>query len=170
VEILEQVPAAAVLLSSDEAHFHLSGAINKQTFRYWAERNSRELQERPLHSPCVTVWCAVADFGVTGPYFFEEGGATVTVTSDRYVEMLETFLCPKLEDVDIEDVWFQQDGATANTARRSLRVLREIFPGHLISLRGDRKWLARSPDLKARVTFPLGIPKGKGFQTSSSIS
>ena len=28
-EILEQVPAGAVLLSSDEAQFHLSGAINK---------------------------------------------------------------------------------------------------------------------------------------------
>ena len=95
---------------------HLSGAVNKQNFRYWAERNPPELQERPLHSPRVTVWCAVADFGVIGPYIFEEGGATVTVTSGRYVEMLETFLCPKLDDVDTEDVWFQQDGATAYTA------------------------------------------------------
>jgi hypothetical protein len=66
-EILEQVPAAAVLLSSDEAHFHISGAVNKQNFCYWAERNRRELQERPLHSPLITVWCAVADFGVIGP-------------------------------------------------------------------------------------------------------
>ena len=31
-EILEQVPAAAVLLSSDEAHSHISGAVNKQNF------------------------------------------------------------------------------------------------------------------------------------------
>ena len=69
-EILEQIPAAAVVLSNDEAHFHFSGAVNKQNFRYWAERNHRELQERPLHSPRVTVWCAVADFGVIGPYFF----------------------------------------------------------------------------------------------------
>jgi len=57
---------------------------------------------------------------VIGPYFFEEGGAKVTVTSDWYIEMLETFLCPKLDDVDTEDVWFQQDGATAHTAPRSL--------------------------------------------------
>ena len=69
-EILEQIPAAAVLLSSDEAHFHLRRAVNKQNFRYWAERNPPDLQERPLHSPCVTVWCVVADFGVIGPYFF----------------------------------------------------------------------------------------------------
>jgi hypothetical protein len=41
---------------------------------------------------------------VIGPYFFEEGGATVTVTANRYVEMLETFLHPKLDDVDTERV------------------------------------------------------------------
>jgi len=63
---------------------------------------------------------------VIGPYFFEEGVATVTVTSDWYVELLETFLRPKLDDVD-KDVWFQQDGATAHTVQRSLRVLREMF-------------------------------------------
>jgi hypothetical protein len=33
-EILEEVPAAALLLSSDEAHFHINGALNKQIFRY----------------------------------------------------------------------------------------------------------------------------------------
>jgi hypothetical protein len=73
-------------------------------------------------------------------YFFEEGSATVTVTADQFVEILEAFLHPKLEDVDTEHVWFQQDGATAYTARRSLGVLREMFPGHLISLRGDVEW------------------------------
>jgi len=41
---------------------------------------------------------------VIGPYFFEDGGATVTVTADRYVEMLETFLRPKLDGVDTERV------------------------------------------------------------------
>ena len=42
------------------------------------------------------------------PVLFEEGGATVTVTSDQFAEMLETFLHPKLDNVDTEDVWFQQ--------------------------------------------------------------
>jgi hypothetical protein len=31
-EILEQVPAAAVLLSSNEAHFRISGAVKKTVF------------------------------------------------------------------------------------------------------------------------------------------
>jgi hypothetical protein len=143
VEILEQVATATVLLSSDEAHFHISEAVNKQNFRYWAERNPRELQERRFHSPRVTVWCVVADFGVIGPYFFEKGGATITVTADRCVEMSEIFLRPKLDDMDTEYVWFQQDVATADRARRSLGVLREMFLGRLISLRGDVGWSAR---------------------------
>jgi len=62
----------------------------------------------------------------------------VTVTSNRYCEMLENFLRPRLEEFDdSEDFWFQQDGATVHTARRSLEILREIFPSRLVSLRGD---------------------------------
>jgi len=44
-------------------------------------------------------------------------------------------------------VWFQQDGATAHTARTSMNLLREHFPKRLISLRGDLQWSAHSPDL-----------------------
>jgi len=76
------------------------------------------------------------EFGVWGPYFFEKEGVTVTVTSDRYCDMLQNFLRPEVDEVE-EDVWFQQDGATAHTSRRSLSIFREMFPGHLISLRGD---------------------------------
>ena len=88
-DILHSIPPTSVTICSDEAHFHSSGTVNKQNFRYWSQNNPRELHQRPLHSPKVTVWCAMGSFGVWGPYFFEEGGATVTVTSDRYCEMLE---------------------------------------------------------------------------------
>ena len=46
-----------IIYFSDEAHFHLL-CINKQNVRYWADPNPRELHQRPLHSPKVTVWCA----------------------------------------------------------------------------------------------------------------
>ncbi|XP_025407883.1 uncharacterized protein LOC112681783 [Sipha flava] len=63
-DILQNIPAGNVLISSDEAHFHLSGIVNKQNYHYWAVENPQELHQRPLHSPYVTVWCAVSDFGV----------------------------------------------------------------------------------------------------------
>ena len=86
----------------------------------------------------------MGDFGVWGPYFFEEKGVTVTVTSDRYCELLERFLHPKVVQLlaahNPDDVWFQQDGATSHTSRRSLGILRDMFLGHLVSLRGDIGW------------------------------
>ena len=55
---------------SDEAHFHVSGFVNKQNFRYWSQANPRALHEKPLHSPKVTVCCAMSASGFIGPYFF----------------------------------------------------------------------------------------------------
>lgn len=93
---------------SDEAHFHLSGTVNKQNFRYWTASNSQQLHERPLHSPTVTVWCDISQFGVIGLYFFEDENRVVTVTSARYVVMLYTYLQHRLEEMagdhDLEDV------------------------------------------------------------------
>lgn len=166
-DILQNIPPTAVVIFSDEAHFHLAGTVNKQNFRYWAEGNPRELHQRPLHSPHVTVWCGVAEFGVWGPYFFEEDGQAVTVNSNRYCHMLETFLRPKFNQF-IEDhegeVWFQQDGATAHTARRSREILRELFPGRLLSLHGDIAWPPRSPDLTPCDYFLWGYLKAQVYK------
>ena len=63
-DILQSIPPTSVTICSDEAHFHLSGMVNKQKFRYWSQNNPRELHQRPLHSPKVTVWCAMGSFGV----------------------------------------------------------------------------------------------------------
>ncbi|KAJ4434395.1 hypothetical protein ANN_22955 [Periplaneta americana] len=71
------------LIMSDEANFCLSGYVNKQDFRYWAPQNPREIFERPLHSPKVVVWCAVAAEGIIGPYFFEDdNGAAMAELQD----------------------------------------------------------------------------------------
>jgi len=70
-----------MLMMSDEAHFHLDGYVNKQNCRFWAAENPRELHQRPLHTAKVSVWCGFSKVGIVGPYFFEEEGAAVTVTS-----------------------------------------------------------------------------------------
>jgi len=104
-----------------------------------------------------------AEFGIVGPYFLEEGGITVTVISDHYNKMLENFLRPQLEEMDVADAWFQQDAATAHTARRSMQVLREMFPGKLISLRGNVGWPAHLPDLAPCDFLLWGYPKSKVY-------
>ena len=89
------MPHTAIFLTSDEAHFHLIGCVNKQNFLYGAGTNPHEYHERPLHSKRVTVWCAVGEFGVLGPHFLDdEDGSAVIITFARYIEMLENFLQP----------------------------------------------------------------------------
>ena len=70
-DILQSIPPTSVTICSDEAHFHLSGMVNKKNFRYWSQNNPRELHQRPLHSPKVTVWCAMGSFGVWDPTFLK---------------------------------------------------------------------------------------------------
>jgi hypothetical protein len=134
------------ILMMDEANFHLCGNVSSQNSRYWATKNPRDIHQKPLHSEKVIVWCGVA-------FFEDKVGRAVTVNSVRYIEMRRTFLEPELQRLGAETqtLWFQQDGATAHTARTAMRVLNEMFAACMISQRGNMKieWPARSPDLNA---------------------
>ena len=133
---------------SDEAPCHVSGYVNTQNCRYWAPNNPHELHERAVHSATVTVRCAVYSHGVVGPYYFENAKRrTVTVNTERYKVMLETFLCIESHPGQQDLLWFQQDGATAHTAEISLQVLWTLFPGRLISHFRDITCLPPSPPL-----------------------
>jgi len=83
--------------------------------------------------------------------------------------MLQNFFQPRLGEIfnfqhGADNVWFQQDGATAHTSRRSLSLLREMFPGHVISLHGDIGWLPHSPDLTPCDFFLWGYLKAKVYK------
>ena len=54
--------------------------------------------------------------------------------------------------------------ATAHTAKKSMDVLRGLFPAHLISLHGDIGWPARSPDLSPCDYFLWGYVKSEVFK------
>lgn len=100
----------------------------------------------PLRSPKVTAWCAVSRFGVIGPVLFSRKitGPSLSLS----LVMLETYLRHKLEETGDEHdlVRFQQDGTTAqHFARISLVVLRRMFPGKLVSLRGKHRLVSALP-------------------------
>lgn len=77
--------------------------------------------------------------------------------------MLQTFLRLKLHNVDKEHVWFQQYGATTDTTRRSLGVLKNMFPGSPIFLKSDVEWLPRSLHLSPCDSFLWGYLKNCVF-------
>ena len=47
--------------------------------------------------------------------------------------MLKKFLFTKIEEEDIGNIWFQQDGATYHTAEATLDVLLTVFEDRIIT-------------------------------------
>ncbi|GFV07250.1 transposable element Tc3 transposase [Trichonephila clavipes] len=136
------------ILFSDEAHFWLNGYVNKQNCRIWSEANPQVYVETPLHPEKLTVWCALWAGGIIGPYFFiNDEGHNVTVNGDRYRAMITNFFIPELNNHDVQELWFQQDGASCHTARATIDILKDTFGDRLISRFGPVNWPPRSCDL-----------------------
>ncbi|GFS78689.1 uncharacterized protein TNCV_3148671 [Trichonephila clavipes] len=148
------------ILFSDEAHFWLNGYVNKQNCRIWSEANPQVYVETPLHPEKLTVWCALWAGGIIGPYFFKnDEGHNVTVNSDLYRAMITNFFIPELNNHDVQELWFQQDGAICHTARATIDLLKDTFGDHLISRFGPVNWPPRSCDLTPLDYFLWGYVK-----------
>ncbi|GFU43897.1 putative DD41D transposase [Trichonephila clavipes] len=129
------------ILFSDEAHFWFIGYVNKQNCRIWREDNLQVYVETPLHPGKLTVWCASWAGGIIGPYFFKnDEGHNVTVNGTN-------FFIPELNHHDVQELWFQQDGATCHTDRATIDLLKDTFDDRLISRFGPVNWPPRSCDL-----------------------
>ena len=72
---------------SDEAHFTLHGYVNEQNVRFWGCEKPDIHDVKPLHGEKLTVRAALSSKGIIGPYSFQENGETVTLTSDRYINI-----------------------------------------------------------------------------------
>ena len=71
---------------------------------------------------------------------------------------IEDFVRPLVEELEnVDNVIFMQDGATCHTCMQSMAVLREMFPGKLISLRETLDGPLGPPTL-TRVTSGCGVP------------
>ena len=64
--------------------------------------------------------------GIIESYFFEnEAGRAATVNGARYGDTITRFFLPKLDDIDVTNMWFQRD--------KTIQLLYEIFPGRVLS-------------------------------------
>ncbi|GFU72615.1 hypothetical protein TNCV_4838431 [Trichonephila clavipes] len=61
--------------------------------------------------------------------------------------MITNFFIPELNNHDVQELWFQQEGATCHTARATIDLLRDTFGDRLISRFGPVNWPPRSCDL-----------------------
>ena len=95
-----------------------------------------------------------------------ELGAAVSVNGTRYWTMINEFLWPELEDMNVHDVYFQQDGATCHTSGGTFGILREKFPGRVISWNGNYNRPPRSCDSTPPGFFLWGYVNDKVYNNA----
>lgn len=115
-------------------------------------RTSSTTTSQPLCDSLVCrfwIWCVRS-------VFFLRKWAKITVNSDLYCHMLETFIRPNLNQFaknhEKGEVWFKQDWATVHTSRRSLAILR-VDPGCLLSLEETSPGPQDHPTYLLRIFF-----------------
>ncbi|GFV91678.1 DUF4817 domain-containing protein [Trichonephila clavipes] len=85
--------------------------------------------------------------GLVESFFKNDEGHNVTVNGDRYRAMITNFFIPELNNHDVQELWFQQDGATCHTAFATIDLLKDTFGDRLISHFVPVNWPPRSCDL-----------------------
>ncbi|XP_076316060.1 uncharacterized protein LOC143228684 isoform X1 [Tachypleus tridentatus] len=146
---------------SDEATFKLNGSINRHNCTYWATENPHVTEEHHLNLSGVTVWCGLSARGLIGPFFFQD-----TITGLNYLNMLQEFAMPRIqEQFGEEECFFQQDGTPPHFHRDVRAYLDASMPDRWIGRRGGVEFPARSPDLTPMDFFLWGFLKDKVYST-----
>ena len=117
---------------SDESTFHINEKVHRHNVCIWGTENPREMVQHERASPKINVFCAVSTQKVYGPFFFRED----TVTGASYLEMLQTWLFPSLQEDEPEDFIMQQDGAPLHFHLDVCCWLNDVLPHQWI------KWSA----------------------------
>lgn len=152
---------------SDESTFHLTGYVNRHNCRYWCEDNPHEYREAHSQRPKKrNVWAGILDNEVIGPFFIDGN-----LDGPKYILLLHHQIVPAMrasaarQNIDWNDVYFQQDGAPAHYARLVRDYLDIVFPNRWIGRKGPIQWPPRSPDLTPLDFFLWGFVKDRVFRT-----
>lgn len=138
---------------SDEAWFHLSGYINTQNSRYWASKDPHQFIESTLHPQKVGVWAALSASRIFFCFFQD------TVKSQTYCDFIDQFVMT-LTEQEIEEGWFQHDGATAHTSNKTKAHVEQFFGPRTIA---KSLFPPRSPDLTPPDFYLWGCLKDKVY-------
>ncbi|KAJ8877573.1 hypothetical protein PR048_022028 [Dryococelus australis] len=128
-------------------------------FFSWISRFPRPLNPAPLHSHAYTRvslgwgWCDTARS--------VRRGMPLSLSMERW-SSAHRALCDL--NIDLSNLHFHQDGATAHTARLSVDTLRTMLQQRITSRFGDIPWPAHSPRSVGLRSCPVGIPQNPLFQ------
>ncbi|GFX28248.1 uncharacterized protein TNCV_2772471 [Trichonephila clavipes] len=71
-------------------------------------------------------------YGLVESFFKNDEGHNVTVNGDRYRAMITNSFIPELNNHYVQELWFEQDGATCHTARATIDLKKDTFDDRLI--------------------------------------
>lgn len=151
------------IVFSDEATFMLNGNVNRHNCHYWSNINPHWMREQHTQHPeKLNVWLGIVGGQFLGPFFIDGN-----LNADGYQRMLEEQIVPTIHHVfdNLDQVWFQQDGAPPHYGLNVRAYLNEIFPNRWIGRRGEIEWPARSPDLSPLDFFAWGHIKENVYKT-----
>ena len=86
-----------------------------------------------------------------------------TVNDDRYWAILNEIFFTKIEEENIGNIWFQQDGTTCHTTEVTLVVLGPVFEDRVNSRRADVVGPPRSCDFTPLDYYLWGAVKDKCY-------
>ncbi|GFW85815.1 hypothetical protein TNCV_854641 [Trichonephila clavipes] len=123
----------------------------------YIDLNVEDYHKMCLKTDCMGWW---NHWSVSlGIFFKNDEGHNVTVNGDQYRAMSTNFFIPELNNHDVQELRFQQDGATCHTARATIDLLKDTFGDRLISRFGPMYWPPRSCDLTPLDYFLWGKVK-----------
>ncbi|KAJ4449805.1 hypothetical protein ANN_01211 [Periplaneta americana] len=154
--IVQNPAILSIIWFTDEAWFHLSGYVNSQNSRHWAIENPHVIHEAPMHPVKIGVLCAISAQRIVGPIFFNQ-----TVNTAEYRPIFMEFV-EQLDDVELSQGYFQQDGATCHTSNESMELIASFFDDRIIS---RNLWPPRSPDLTTPDFFLWSYLKDRVYAT-----
>uniref|UniRef100_A0A2R5L931 Putative transposable element n=1 Tax=Ornithodoros turicata TaxID=34597 RepID=A0A2R5L931_9ACAR len=132
---------------TEEVNTSRDAQVDLHNAHYWSTTNPRRLRKsHHQYKWSLKVWCCTCDGTLIAPVFLHG-----TLTADRYLnEVLqgpvEQFYA-NLPLARYGQLWFQHDGAPAQSSSRVRVYLDHAFPNQWVGRFGPVPWPARSPDL-----------------------
>ena len=152
------------IVFSDEVTFELNGNVNRHNFRYSCNENPHWILESHTQYPeKLNVWAGLFRDRVIGPFFIDGN-----LNGETYLPLLIDQIVPAIQELvreNLNNVWFQQDGAPPLYRVIVKDYLDTTFANRWIGRRGAMEWPARSPDLTPLDFFLWRYLKSKVYST-----
>lgn len=132
------------IILTAEAPFK-GGYVNKLNFRIWRPGIPRVIVKKPLLTQCVNLCWGVWYGGVIGPYIFEN--EVVSADTMNYLIAAHDywfFTGRSYMAMVCTQLTFKKAALWAKHTTKTCFFLRETFPNHIMSWRGDHNWSPRS--------------------------